>query len=60
MTVMTNAQVSRRALLGGGGALIVSFAIAPRSLAQEAPAAISARPATPLPGSLRTTPMLDS
>jgi nicotinate dehydrogenase subunit B len=45
---------SRRAVLGGGGALIVSFALAPRTFGQA--------PAAPprLPGSLRTAPMLDS
>src|SRR5258706_338096 len=59
MTIMTDALVSRRALLSGG-ALIVSFAIAPRSLAQEASATTPAQSGAPLPGSLKTTPMLDA
>jgi CO/xanthine dehydrogenase Mo-binding subunit len=60
MTAMTDTPLSRRALLGGGGALIVSFALAPNSVAQEAPSVLPAASAGPLPGSLRTTPMLDS
>jgi nicotinate dehydrogenase subunit B len=44
--------VSRRAVLAGTGALVLSFAAAPRLLAQDA--------APPLPGSLKQTPFLDS
>lgn len=51
--------VSRRALLAGGGALVVGFSIAD-ALAQ-APAAPGAAPAPPpLPGALRTAPAIDS
>ena len=52
-------QPSRRALVAGGGALIVSFALCSRGFSQEAPAATQAKPA-PLPGSLKTAPMLDA
>jgi len=47
--------LSRRALLASGGALIVDFALAPHAASQTAPAATA-----PLPGSLKTTPMLDA
>jgi nicotinate dehydrogenase subunit B len=56
MTSASQVQPSRRTMLSGGGALIVSFAIAPQMLAQEQPTA----PKPPLPGSLKTAPMLDS
>jgi len=55
-------SLSRRRLLAGSGALIVSFSLARAPLAQEH----SARPAPGqpqpprLPGSLRTSPMLDA
>jgi nicotinate dehydrogenase subunit B len=54
---------SRRAVMKAGGALVVSFTISPSlSLAQAPPAtdAISPAPTPPLPGSLKTSPMLDS
>src|SRR5262245_60084518 len=51
-----SARLSRRSLLGGGSALVVSFTLArppfPGATAQTAPPR--------LPGSLRTTPMLDA
>ena len=47
---------SRRGVLAGGGALIVSFSLS--ALAQES-AQPSGRPPQ-LPGSLRTTPLLDA
>src|SRR5262245_43484070 len=47
--------VSRRGLLVGSGALVVSFSIARAPLAQEA-----ATQGPRLPGSLRTAPMLDA
>ena len=59
-----NAVLSRRALLAGGGSLVVSFSLFDTANAQTvtpgttAPAAPPAAPA--LPGSLATTPMLDS
>lgn len=46
--------LSRRALLAGGGAVIVSFALMRHGLAQEAPAGPK------LPGDLSKTPMLDA
>jgi CO/xanthine dehydrogenase Mo-binding subunit len=46
--------LSRRALLAGGGAVIVSFALTRHGLAQEAPAGPK------LPGDLSKTPMLDA
>lgn len=56
----TATRVSRRALLATGGALIVNFALAPHTTAQEAAATAQPRPAPPLPGSLKTAPMLDA
>ena len=54
--------VSRRAVLAGSGALVFSFAAAPRGLAQDAAAPPAAAPAPPppLPGSLKHAPFLDS
>jgi len=52
--------VSRRAVLGGSGALIVSFGTAPRLLAQGAAAPGAQASPPPLPGSLKQTPFLDS
>lgn len=52
---VSNPTPSRRGFLAGGGALIVSFSMLPRALAQTAP---SATP--PMPGSLRVAPFLDS
>jgi CO/xanthine dehydrogenase Mo-binding subunit len=53
-------QFSRRALLGGGGALIVNFSIGNRLSAQEAAGAGHAPAASALPGSLKTAPLLDA
>ncbi|HEV2530792.1 xanthine dehydrogenase family protein molybdopterin-binding subunit [Phenylobacterium sp.] len=51
-------NISRRSVLGAGG-LIVAFSLAPRALAQEGGGA--PKPVAPgLPGSLKTTPMLDA
>src|SRR5205085_11837427 len=52
-------QPSRRGLVAGGGAWTGSLALGSRGFAQGAPAATQAKPA-PLPGSLKTTPMLDA
>ncbi|MDB5475649.1 MAG: putative oxidoreductase subunit protein [Phenylobacterium sp.] len=50
--------LSRRGVLGAG-ALVVAFSLGPRALAQEGGAA--PKPVAPgLPGSLKTTPMLDA
>ncbi len=60
---MLQAELSRRAVLAGGGALIVSFSLTPQLGAQEAPtppAAAAAAPPPRLPGSLRTSSMLDA
>jgi nicotinate dehydrogenase subunit B len=59
MTVprITKMRATRRAVLAGGGALIVNFALNPHASAQAPAAAPAARP---LPGSLRTTRMLDA
>ncbi|MFL5297587.1 MAG: molybdopterin cofactor-binding domain-containing protein [Phenylobacterium sp.] len=52
-------EVSRRGLLQAGGALVVAFSLAGRALAQEGGA--GQKPVAPgLPGSLKTTPMLDA
>ncbi len=51
--------LSRRSVLAGGGALIVSFSLLQPLLAQDRAAAQS-QSTPPLPGSLKTSPMLDS
>lgn len=54
-----NMLVSRRAAVSGGGALLVSFALTPSLVARaRTRGGTAADPA--LPGSLRSTPMLDS
>jgi CO/xanthine dehydrogenase Mo-binding subunit len=50
---MTEADLSRRTVLGGG-TLVVAFCMTPAAFAQPGPAAPG------LPGSLRTSPLLDS
>ena len=48
-------SVSRRRFLAAGGSLVIGFSLSPKALfAQGSPAA------TKLPGSLNTTPMIDS
>src|SRR3981189_3278626 len=51
--------LSRRSVLSGGGALIVSFALLQPATAQERTTGQS-QATLPLPGSLRISPMLDS
>jgi CO/xanthine dehydrogenase Mo-binding subunit len=53
---------SRRAVLAGGGALVLSFSLAPRRLAAQGAQNAGAQPIAepPLSGSLKTDPMLDS
>jgi nicotinate dehydrogenase subunit B len=53
-----SAALSRREVLAGTGALIVSFSAIARSPAQEAPGPAAGKP--PLPGSLKASPFLDS
>jgi nicotinate dehydrogenase subunit B len=52
--------LSRRSLLAGGGALVVSFSFVRVPWAQEHPPAAGQPQPPRLPGSLRTTPMLDA
>jgi CO/xanthine dehydrogenase Mo-binding subunit len=54
--------LSRRAVVAGGGALVVGFPIAHTAFAQEAPQNAGAEPRqpVPLPGSLKNAPMIDS
>jgi CO/xanthine dehydrogenase Mo-binding subunit len=59
MSTATQFRPTRRAVLQGG-ALIVSFSLVPQALAQEAQGATGPKKAPPLPGSLKTAPMLDS
>ena len=60
MTNQLAPSVSRRALLGGAGALVVSFATSRDAFAQGAPAAPAGEvKAPPLPGSLKDFPLLD-
>lgn len=51
-------KLSRRSMLAGGGALIVSFSLGSRVFAQEGGPAPQSGPK--LPGSLQNNPMLDS
>jgi CO/xanthine dehydrogenase Mo-binding subunit len=51
---------SRRAVLQGAGALVVSFSILGRSSAQEGEVAGAQAPTEKLPGSLADSPLLDS
>ena len=55
MSARTGIALSRREFIAGAGALIVSFALPPLSVAQDA-----GKPAAELPGSLKKTPMLDA
>jgi nicotinate dehydrogenase subunit B len=58
---MTSVVISRRSVLAGTGALIVSFAPTSRLFAQESAAeAQTATAKPPLPGSLKDSPLLDS
>ena len=57
---MSEEGVSRRRALSGAGALIVSFSLGRVALAQELAPAAPQPPQQPLPGSLRTSPMLDA
>jgi nicotinate dehydrogenase subunit B len=52
-----SAGITRRSVLAGTGALVVSFSCVPRLLAQQAPAP---PPGGDLPGSLKKSPFLDS
>jgi nicotinate dehydrogenase subunit B len=52
--------LSRRGVLAGGGALLVSFSLVRHGLAQEEGAAAAAPKAVKLPGSLDKTRMLDA
>jgi len=52
-------SLSRRSVLSGGGALIVSFSLLQPLAAQER-GPVQSRSTPPLPGSLNTSPMLDS
>ena len=55
------APISRRRLLQTGGAVVVSFALMRRGFAQDAQnKPVEPQAAPQLPGSLRTSPMLDS
>jgi CO/xanthine dehydrogenase Mo-binding subunit len=61
MNAPVQLPLSRRLFLATGGAVVVSFALAPRdALAQDAGNAGAQTAAQQLPGSLRTSPMLDS
>jgi CO/xanthine dehydrogenase Mo-binding subunit len=60
MSARMNEGLSRRALLGAGGGLVVSFCLgAPGAMAAGAGTPPPAAPA-PLPGSLKDTPFLDA
>jgi nicotinate dehydrogenase subunit B len=52
--------ISRRAVLQGTGALIVSFSLASPASSQEGTAPAAAKPGPKLPGSLAKTPSLDA
>lgn len=55
-----SAHISRRAVLQGAGALIVSFTISPAASSQDKGRAKAAGTAVKLPGSLTNTPYLDA
>jgi nicotinate dehydrogenase subunit B len=53
--------LTRRRVFAGTGALVVGFALAPRVPAQEAQnAGVKPEPAKNMPGSLKTSPLIDS
>lgn len=52
--------LSRRAVLKGGGALVVAFSLSPALAQEQSAPATDAKPATKLPGSLSVDPYLDS
>lgn len=61
MSTAAGSIVSRRTVLAGGGALIMSFALRPvHARAQAQNAGVKPQPEPHLPGSLGTAPMLDS
>jgi nicotinate dehydrogenase subunit B len=61
MNAPARIDVSRRALLAGGGALVVNFSLfGPPLRAQEGEEGAAAKSGPKLPGSLQTNPMLDS
>jgi nicotinate dehydrogenase subunit B len=53
---MSAAMLSRRTVLAGGGALVISFSLMPRGVLAQAPQGGGPK----LPGSLDKTPMLDA
>ena len=60
-TALPHTDFSRRALLAGGGALIVSFALAPVPAgAQTPPVLAELAKSVLLPGSLNSNPVLES
>jgi nicotinate dehydrogenase subunit B len=60
-TALPHTDLSRRALLAGGGALIVSFALAPVPAgAQTPPVLAEVAKSVLLPGSLNSNPVLES
>src|SRR5260221_944271 len=62
MTTLLAANISRRTVLAGGGALIVGFSLVPRGLLAQDAQNSGTQPTAelPLPGSLKDDPMLDS
>jgi nicotinate dehydrogenase subunit B len=59
MDALATPRLSRRSVLAGSGALVVSFSMLSRALAQESPAPAAAEPPE-LPGSLSDAPSLDA
>jgi nicotinate dehydrogenase subunit B len=62
MTTLMAGNVSRRAMLTGGGALVLGFSLVPRRLLAQGSQNAGAPPTAelPLPGSLNSDPMLHS
>src|SRR5258705_2076054 len=58
----SHGSITRRRLLTSGGAVVVTFSLARSTLGQSHPPSLGPRQPQPprLPGSLRTTPMLDA
>jgi nicotinate dehydrogenase subunit B len=60
MEVLTKREVTRRSVLTGTGALVVSFSLLSRSLAQQTQPSGPSQPPPELPGSLEDDGFLDS
>ena len=60
MTMLETTALTRRGVLAGGGALILSFSLSRGFAQQQPPAAAAPEPEVELPGALSDAPFLDS